>query len=196
MFQRILQVVIGLAIASIVFLLVGSIIITLDGLQDDLRAADLAVVPGAGILPNGQPAPDLRARLDQAVVLYRQGYFKLILVSGARRGSDYDEPGVMGRYLEAQGIPHDAIFEDGAGFHTWETAENTSIFLREHHLASALVVSQYFHMPRCRLAMERFGVKPVYLSHAHYWSLRDFWSVPREVVGWCVYAIRPLPPAS
>src|ERR1700677_4909350 len=83
--------------------LVGSLAITLDGLHDDMHPADLAVVPGAQVLPDGEPSDGLRARLDQTVTLYRQWQFKLILVSGGSRGENYDEPAAMRRYLESQG---------------------------------------------------------------------------------------------
>jgi hypothetical protein len=45
-------------------------------------------------------------------------------------------------------------------------------------------------MLRCRLAFEKFGLAPVYSSHAPYWSVRDFYSVPREVAGCVAYAMR------
>ncbi len=159
----------------------------LDGLHDNLHPADLAVVLGSQVQRDGQPSESLKARLDHAIELYRQGYFKLVLVSGAHGQEGYDEPRVMARYLEAHGIPHDAIFQDNEGYTTWWTARDTAPFLKAHHLTSVLVISQYFHMPRCRLAFAKFGIAPVYTSHAPFWDRRDFHSVPREVIGLIVY---------
>jgi uncharacterized SAM-binding protein YcdF (DUF218 family) len=93
--------------------------------------------------------------------------------------------------LEKEGVPSDAIFEDNGGLTTWRTAEDTSRFLRKHQLQSVLIISQYFHVPRCRLAFARNGIKTVYWSHAPFWSIRDFFSVPREVFGFAEYLIRP-----
>ncbi len=70
------------------------------------------------------------------------------------------------------------------------TAKNTARILSEHHLQSVLVVSQYFHMARCRLAFEKFGIAPVYTSHATFWSVRDFYSIPREAAGYVAYTLR------
>ena len=53
-----------------------------------------------------------------------------------------------------------------------------------------MVVSQYFHVPRMRLALERAGVTPVYSAHAQYFELRDVYSIAREVVGYGVYLLR------
>ena len=178
-------------LALALVLLLGPLLIILDGLHDNLHRADLAVVLGSKVERNGTPSPALQARLDHALDLYRQGYFKLILVSGAHGKEGYDEPRVMRHYLEEHGVPVAAIFEDNEGSNTWHTAQDTAQFLADHHLQSVLIVSQYFHMPRCRLAFARFGISPVYWSHAPLWSLRDFYSVPREVVGYIGYSCRP-----
>jgi len=174
--------------------------IVLSGLIDNLHQADLAVVLGNKVERDGTPSPQLKARLDHTIELYRQGYFPKVLVSGAHGKEGYDEPRVMKKYLVANGVPTDVIYEDNEGFNTWATARNTVAFLHEHQLTSVLVISQYFHMPRCRLAFAKFGISPTYGSHAPLWSLRDFFSVPREVVGYMAYSFRnanqPVPPLS
>ena len=183
-----------LVAAFLLPLLGGCLAITADGLQDDLHAADLAVVLGSRVQLDGSPSDSLKARLDHTLDLYRSGYFKLVLVSGGRGREGYDEPAVMRRYLEARGIPHEDIFEDNGGSNTWRTARNTAAFLQAHHLNSVLIISQYFHLPRCRLAFAKFGIAPVYWSHAPFWARRDLYSVPREVVGFVGYSICPATP--
>ena len=152
----------------------------------------IAVVLGAKVETNGQPSEGLKARLDHAVDLYKQGYFKLVLVSGGHGREGYDEPVVMRGYLETHGVSHGAIFEDNDGSNTWHTAHNTAQFVTQHHLKSVLIISEYFHLPRCRMAFARFGVAPIYSSHAPFWSRRNFYSLPREVVGYVGYYFRPL----
>lgn len=169
---------------------IACLAITFDGLHDRLHQADLIVVLGNKVRPDGAPSQALKARLDRAVALYRAGYSKLVLVSGGHGKEGYDEPKVMRHYLETNGIPHDVIFEDNEGYNTWRTAQNSAQFLKEHHLKSVLVVSQYFHLSRCRLAFSRFGIQPIYTGHAHYWSIRDFYSVPREAIGYVAYSLR------
>ena len=173
--------------------LAASIAVVVAGLHDQLHAADLAVVPGSKVYRDGRPSEQLQARLDEASKLYHQGYFSLILVSGAHGKEGYDEPKVMRRYLESQEVPATAILEDNAGKTTWLTARNTARTIKERHLQSVLVISQYFHMARCRLALGRFGIAPVYACHAPFWSLRDFYSVPREVLGYLDYALQKKP---
>ena len=163
----------------------------IEGLDDNLHSADVAVVLGNKVEPDGTPSPALQARLDHAVDLYRHGYFKVVLVSGGHGKEGFDETRVMRAYLQEHGVPANLIFEDTEGSNTWRTAQNTARFLTDHHLQSVLIISQYFHLPRCKLAFARFGISPIYTSHAPLWSLRDFYSVPREVVGYIGYSCRP-----
>jgi len=179
-----------LILGLLTLFLIACLTIVFAGLADNPHQADLAVVLGNKVFPDGTPSLQLKARLDQTVTLYRQGYFKQILVSGAHGKEGYDEPVAMRHYLESNGVPHDAIFEDNEGSNTWHTAQNTAQFLKAHHLTSVLVISQYYHMPRCRLAFSKFGIEPLYTSHAPFWCLRDFYSVPREVIGYAAYTLR------
>jgi uncharacterized SAM-binding protein YcdF (DUF218 family) len=59
---------------------------------------------------------------------------------------------------------------------------------REWH--SAIAISQYFHLPRTKLALQRFGVKTVYTAHAEFFELRDIYSTVREVFSYCSYQLR------
>ncbi len=184
------RLVLSLVLSPFAVLGVASLSIIIAGLDDDLHAADLAVVLGSKVNTDGQPSLMLKARLDHAIALYWRGYFKLVLVSGGHGREGYDEAAVMGDYLAAHGVPRAAILEDNTGNTTWMTAKNTARILSARHLKSVLVVSQYFHMARCRLALEKFGVAPVYTSHATFWSVRDLYSVPREAAGYAVYVLR------
>ncbi len=184
------SVLFRLASVALALLLLASLAVAIDGLQDNLHPADLAVVLGNKVNPDGNPSEMLQARLDRTVELYREGYFRLILVSGGHGKEGYDEPVVMRHSLEKAGIPPSAIFEDNGGLTTWDTAQNTARFLREHHLQSVLIISQYFHLPRCRMAFAKAGITSYYWSHARFWTIRDFYSLAREVFGLADYAIR------
>ena len=61
---------------------------------------------------DGSPSDVLRDRLDEGIALYRAGRVKRLLVSGDHKATTYDEPNAMRRYLEANGIPPEAIFMD------------------------------------------------------------------------------------
>lgn len=181
-----------LLLAGLVVL--GSLGITLAGLHDDIEPSDLGVVLGSQVLPDGQPSARLRARLDEAVVLYRQGACARILVSGGTGKEGFSEAQVMARYLATQGkIPRQAILLDEHGDTTEATALNTAQIMRDHKLQSALIVTQYYHVPRTRLAFKKAGVPFVHSAHARFFSLRDFYAIPRELIALPVYGLRQFP---
>lgn len=97
----------------------------------------------------------------------------------------------MAAWLVAEGVPRDRIVVDREGWTTWHTAVNTRRLLDERGLASAIVVTSYYHVPRARLAFSRAGIRRVATARAPYRvALRDAWSLPREVAAYAWYAAR------
>lgn len=160
------------------------------GLSDHVARADLALVLGSKVAPDGTLSRRLQARLDEALRLHRQGLFGMIVVSGAVGQEGRDEAAAMKGYLVAQGVPADSVIADSAGVNTYASARNVKAILAERGLRSVLVISQYFHVPRSRLALARFGIAPLYWSHARHFEWRDLYSIPRELVGLVRYAMR------
>lgn len=151
--------------------------------------ADMAVVFGSEVLKDGQPSKRLVARLDAAARAYDQGLAPLILVSGAKGASGFDEASVMRDYLFLAGIPETAILVDSAGTNTLATARNAMRTMRRLHLHRVLVVTQYFHVPRCMLAFHRVGVESVAATYPVFVEGRDLYSLARELVAFPDYAL-------
>src|SRR5450830_17956 len=181
--------VLGLTTAG-VFLLATTALV-LAGLNDKLAPADVIVVPGNTIAPDGTPSPRLQARLDVALKQFQQHRAPHILVSGATGKEGFDEAASMARYLQSRGVPASAIIEDNQGWTTDATARNAAFLMRQHGWKTAMVATQYFHVPRFRLALERAGIAVNGNVHAPYFELRDLYSVPRETIGYAVYFARP-----
>ena len=174
----------------VVAFLVAAVGLAADGLRDEIHPADVAVVPGNTVERDGQPSARLRARLDKTLELYRVGLFGHVIVSGGVGAEGFDEAEVMKRYLVSRGVPEDRVIADGGGTTTYRTARNAAELMKRNGWGSALVVSQYFHIARTRLALERYGVRPVYSAHAEYFELRDLYSLAREVIGYGAYLAR------
>ena len=183
-FLRIVAIITTVVIAA--FLLASAVLVAL-GMSDAIHEADVAVVLGNTVNPDGSPSRRLAARLDMAVELYHRSMFKNVIVSGGVGREGFDEAAVMKDYLARRGIPQDKIIVDSLGVTTAATARNVAAIAKEHHWSSVLVISQYFHIPRCRLALSRAGIERVYAAHAHYFELRDIYSVFREVLGYAAY---------
>ena len=159
------------------------------GLHDRVAHADVIVVPGNTVARDGTPSPRLRARLDAALWLYRGGYAQLIFVSGATGAEGFDEAATMARYLVDHGVPQAAIVEDSAGVDTDTTAAHASALMREQHLRTALVATQYFHVPRTELALGQHDVDVVGSRHARFTEWRDAYSLAREVIAVPAYLV-------
>ena len=111
----------------------------------DLATAQVAIVPGALVKPDGTLSAMLRDRIAGAVELYRDGTVDRILVSGDHGRLGYDETDTMRDAVLAAGVPPEAVFTDYAGFDTWSTmARARDIF----GVDSAIVVTQGFHAAR------------------------------------------------
>jgi vancomycin permeability regulator SanA len=184
--SKLVRAMIGMAIVCIL----PPAILVIDGLNDRIHKSDLAVVLGNKVELNGQPSPRLQARLDKTIELYHKGLFSRILVSGGAGSEGFDEAKVMKQYLIDRGLPAAQIYLDSLGNNTYLTAQHTAQMMNAQNLRSVMVISQYFHLPRTRLALNRMGIDQVYSAHADFFESRDFYSTAREVVGYGSYLFR------
>jgi vancomycin permeability regulator SanA len=164
--------------------------IVASGLSAKPVPSDIAVVLGNEVLANGEPSMRLRARLDCAASLYRKGVAPLILVSGGRGKSGFDEATVMKEYLRSQGIPAGNILTDSHGVNTMMTALNTAELARAKHFSRILIVTQYFHIPRTLLAFRRAGLLSLSSDYPRYYEWLDPLAIVREGVALPVYFIK------
>lgn len=153
---------IGLAGTALVVLLVGgaNALVLVKG--DDSTAsvdgaprAEVAIVPGALVKPDGEMSTMLADRVRQAAALWEAGKVDRILVSGDHGRWGYDEPGTMRRALVRQGVPGRVVFEDHAGFDTWATMVRAREIFQ---VREALVVTQGFHMARALYLADAAGI--------------------------------------
>jgi vancomycin permeability regulator SanA len=120
-----------------------------------VEPTDVAVVLGNEVYLNGEPSPQLEARLDRAVELFRQRLFPQIVVSGGIETNGTDESLAMRQYLMMQVVPAEAIFLDPRGSDTMDTAEDTVALRNQQGWKRIMIISRYFHLPRCRLAFRK-----------------------------------------
>jgi uncharacterized SAM-binding protein YcdF (DUF218 family) len=109
---------------------------------------------------NGTPSPELRTRLDQALLLYRQGRAPWVAVTGGNRPGDvYTEAGVSAAYLEQHGVPGSRILR-GAGVDTWQNVSTVLPALRAHGIVTVITVTDPFHEYRAMAISSSQGLKP------------------------------------
>ncbi len=178
--------------ASILFALSAGLIIW-DGLTDELGPADVGLVFGNKVMPSGEPSARLLSRLNRTIQLYSTNYFEKVIVSGGLGKEGFNEALVMKDYLVSQGIPESNLLVDNNGMNTFMTVENSLQIMEKNNLSSVMVISNYFHIPRIKLACSKFDLGSVYSAHAYYFGLRDIYSIFREVIAYGYYLVRPYP---
>ena len=110
---------------------------------------------------NGTPSQELQARLDQALLLYRDGRAPWIAVTGGNRPGDvYTEAGVSAAYLEQHGVPGSRILK-GSGSDTWQNVSSVMAALKAHDIVSVITVTDPFHEYRAMAISSSQGLKPV-----------------------------------
>ena len=131
------------------------------GSNDSTDAADAIVVMGAAQY-DGRPSPQLAARLDHALLLFREGRAPLIPVSGGKRPGDrYTEAEASRRYLRARGVPEARIVLEVTGASTWESVANLSPVLRSEGANKVVVVTDRYHVQRTVLSLREVGFRAI-----------------------------------
>lgn len=146
----------------------------------EVPGAQVAIVPGALVKPDGEMSAMLADRVRQAARLWHAGKVEKVLVSGDHGTWRYDEPDTMRKALVRMGVAPRDVFEDHAGFDTWATMVRArSIF----GVRSAVVVTQGFHMPRALYLADAAGIEASGLTaDLHEWGWQGDKSTVREVL--------------
>lgn len=116
---------------------------------------EVAMVLGASVTSSGDLSEILKERADEAVLLYRAGKVKKILVTGDNATVSHDEVDPTERYLVSVGVRADDIFLDHAGFDTYSSMYRArDVF----DVTSVTIVSQEFHLPRAVYVARSLGL--------------------------------------
>ncbi len=190
MTKRVVRWSVWTALGAAGLFALAAVVLVLFGLCDHPGEAEVGLVLGNAVEADGKASLRLQARLDKAFALWRQGYFEWVIVSGGIDPAGYDEAATMRAYLVERGMPPEQIITDNQGVNTYESARHTVRLMRERGWDGVCVVTQYFHVPRARLALGHFGANEVSSGSARFFEWRDLYSVPREVIGYVWYACR------
>lgn len=181
---RIIAVVLSLPVLPV---LIAVSAIVLDGFTDDLFMADAALVLGNSVFPDGTLSPRLRGRVERGMELYNAGLVSKIVVSGGFGKEGHYEGTAMGAWLVANGVPELDVVIDNEGINTAASAKNFAALSETHGFKSVIVVSQFFHLSRCRLALKQVGIERVGTAHSRVYGGRDVYATLREVVAYGKY---------
>jgi vancomycin permeability regulator SanA len=121
--------------------------------------------------------------------LYRAGRLRNVICSGGVGPNGVPEGDAMRVDLVANGVDPAIIVVDNAGKDSYCTAMNAKRLFAERNWRTALIVSNFTHISRCKLAFRRAGLSEVRSAHADF-AWRDFKAFPHEFAGYYYYLVR------
>lgn len=176
--------VLVLAVAALIGAANGYVLLSTSGGASSRLAqvpdAEVALVLGAYVEPDGHMSQMLADRVEGALALWRAHKVRKILVSGDHTSWSYDEPDTMRRALQADGVPAADIFTDHDGIDTWYSMVRAR---RVFGVRSAIVVTQGFHMPRALYLAAAAGLEAHgFVTDLHNYGEQGVLSSLREVL--------------
>lgn len=124
----------------------------------------VAIVFGAGLLPDGKPTPYLQRRVETAVKLYKAGRVRKLLMTGDNGIKSHNEPVAMRKLAEQLGVKPGDITLDYAGFNTYDSCYRAHAIFG---VSQAVLVSQGYHLPRAIVTCNHLGVQSIGVAALH-----------------------------
>jgi uncharacterized SAM-binding protein YcdF (DUF218 family) len=172
----VLRALILLLLALLTYFVVTGVQVWLTSRESDPVQASAVVVMGSAQY-NGVPSPDLRARLNEALSLYRRGLAPLIVVTGYKEpGDHFTEAQAGGTYLEDHGVPQSAVAEVG-GADSYQNLTDADKVLKVRGDRTVLIATDPFHEDRSMAIASSLGLVP-YPAPTHTSPINGFSSVP------------------
>lgn len=128
---------------------------------------------------------DTEARVDEAIALYKNGWSKTLIFSGAAEDkTGPSNAAVMKTRAIKSGIPKSAIYLDERSETTNQNADNVQIIFSDHNIKSAILVTSGYHQRRASLEFKKSAPDVSILNHPaqndRNWSIY-WWMTP---YGW------------
>lgn len=152
----------------------------IDGIVDEEKSADIAVILGNKVNPDGTLSDRLQKRLERGLDIYNAKRTDLLVVSGGLGKEGHYEAEKMKDYLIRNGVPEEDIIVDNYGINTRATVDNTIELRDSLKFNSLIVVSQYFHLTRTKMLFRDRGLNDVSGVSPKYFEMRDIYSLFRE----------------
>ena len=123
---------------------------------DEVPSRSVAIVPGSRVVA-GKPLSQLRGRFETALMLYRGGRVKKILVSG-NETTVAPETTTMSAWLRERGVDPADILVDAGGSRTRETMNRAADVF---DITDAVICTQDVNASRSIYLAERAGIDAV-----------------------------------
>lgn len=119
------------------------------------------LVLGAGIIDQETPSRILKGRLDTTLGAHKIYPEKPIIVSGDHNDIYYDEVYVMKHYLKEADVPSELIYQDHAGYSTYDSLYRAKEIIGEDQL---IIITQPYHLSRSLMIARNLGIDAIGLE--------------------------------
>jgi vancomycin permeability regulator SanA len=189
--RRLLAAAVLVCVTAVCVLLFPVAQVFFFGKTDYRRPADVAVVFGAQVHGNGRASTSLHDRMTTAIQLYNDGLVKHLIVSGGVGDSGFNEAIVMRDMAVDAGVSPEDIAVDSNGVNTTATVVDTVPFFDEDGWRRVVAVSQFYHLPRIKLAYQRAGWNVLTVPAGTSKPIKENpYLVMREIPAFWVYYLR------
>ena len=134
---------------------------------------DAIIVPGVPFV-NGRWDSVMKARVLWACELYRCGYAKNIIFSGAAVYSPYKEAVIMGLYAQALGVPADVMYYDTLARHSTENVYYSYLLAKKLGFKTLALATDPFQSIMLRSFTRKRFESPIYHIPFVTDSLKEF----------------------
>jgi vancomycin permeability regulator SanA len=171
--------------------LIAIMIIAIDGFTSwNNKETKYAIVYWSKIEQNWKLSERLKARLNQAIKLFKNKKVEKIIVSWWIWETWFDESKIMRKYLIENWIKIPRILVDKNWYTTIKTWINSYKIIKnlwEFPNIWVVWITQFFHCSRVKLSLKKVGFSKVYCSSPDYFEIRDIYSILREVPAYIKY---------
>jgi uncharacterized SAM-binding protein YcdF (DUF218 family) len=133
----------------------------------NLNHFDTLLVLGNPTLESGQPSPEERERVNEAVREFKAGRAGHIIFSGGATMKQFVEGESMATLAETEGVPSSAIVIEDRARNTIQNIYYGNQIMQQKGWTSVEVVSSPSHLPRAALILERYNFQ--WKEHASRW---------------------------
>ena len=125
----------------------------------NLTHFDTIIVLGTPSRMDGTPSAEQRERTLEGVREFKAGVAPDLIFTGGPAHNQFVEAHTMAALALSQGIPPEAIFEEGQAQNTVQNIFYSQRIMAAHGWTSAEVVSSPSHLPRTALILKHFSIQ-------------------------------------
>ncbi len=153
--------------------------------RDYVEPADVGIVLGASMWGD-RPSPGLQERLELALQDYKDGKFRIFLLTGGLDRPDYEftEAEGMANYLESKGVPRSAMLLENNATSTYENLKFSQQMMEEKGLESVLIITHSYHGNRAYEIANALGYDSPGLSVTETRVLKPMQTTVREILAY------------